>query len=324
MSQAAVRPLSRLCRFTEQRVWSSIATETLRLSPRWETVRLTRTGDAEPMSIVRILLAIAMIVFGLVSFPYPREDRHKVGLALGCISFVIGGVVAMLLASWWAVAAGIALGFGIPFIHLSLQQQGHSMPKPPANLEDMSAEQIVSWLEKQKKWRALGQPMLELLARRLQGTTFPGFYFLCERANIDVGAILGDWGNPDRAVSMLASSLHLTGSNILEQWASQPAGHGQPDKHELKELAKIAYESAIALEPYHIPSYATLAQAHLMTEHDTEKADEYLRKGLQALEQLHSLDSLPEERKHLLESFPGEDMREMLAGLKRDIRTQTP
>lgn len=273
------------------------------------------------MDILRALFAILMILHGLTSFPYSREDRWKVGLALGCISFVIAGTLALSLASWWALLGGGALGYGIPLIHILMMEGKHRKPKPPRNIDDMSHQDIVLWLAKQGKWRAWNRPLLELVARRLQDVSFPDFYYLCERANINLEAIIGDGRNPERAAIMLASSLHLTGSNILEQWASEPTGPSQPGKSELKKLAIIAYESAIALEPYSIPSYANLAQAYLMTEHDLQKADEYLQKGLTALKEIQSSDSLSPTRRSLLrDSFPEGDTEKMLTGLMRELR----
>lgn len=62
------------------------------------------------MSILRGILAIVLIVLGVSSFPYPREDRHKIGLALACISFVLSGLASLLLASWWPLPVGFFAG----------------------------------------------------------------------------------------------------------------------------------------------------------------------------------------------------------------------
>ena len=52
------------------------------------------------------------IAYGLLSFPYPKEDRHKVGLAVGCCFFALSGVLAITWGSWWPLTGGVVLGYG--------------------------------------------------------------------------------------------------------------------------------------------------------------------------------------------------------------------
>lgn len=70
------------------------------------------------MNIIRILIAIVFVGFGLIHFPYPKEDRHKIGLAFGCAAFVAAGVLSLVLSSWWPLPIGLVLGFGFPLLHL--------------------------------------------------------------------------------------------------------------------------------------------------------------------------------------------------------------
>jgi len=68
------------------------------------------------MAVLRSVVAVGMILFGFVSFPYPREDWGKTGLMLGCACLEAGGVVGLVLLSWWPVLAGLILGFGLPMV----------------------------------------------------------------------------------------------------------------------------------------------------------------------------------------------------------------
>lgn len=64
------------------------------------------------LTVLRTVAAVVFVLYGFSSFPYPKEDRHKVGLAVGCLLFVASGVLAVAIASWWPLAAGPLLGFG--------------------------------------------------------------------------------------------------------------------------------------------------------------------------------------------------------------------
>lgn len=60
---------------------------------------------------LRIAAGYLFIAYGVMSFPWPKEDRHKIGLAVGCVVFAISGALANALGSWWPLAGGVALGY---------------------------------------------------------------------------------------------------------------------------------------------------------------------------------------------------------------------
>lgn len=65
------------------------------------------------LPLLRSSIAGLMIIYGLSCYPYPKEDRHKISLAIGCIVFVLSGIAAFLIASWWVLPIGVAAGFGV-------------------------------------------------------------------------------------------------------------------------------------------------------------------------------------------------------------------
>lgn len=67
-------------------------------------------------TLVRIGIALLLITYGLLSFPYPREDRHKLGLAVGCVLFALSGSLALILQSWWPLPAGVVAGYGVAYV----------------------------------------------------------------------------------------------------------------------------------------------------------------------------------------------------------------
>ncbi len=46
------------------------------------------------LPLLRGSIAGLMIIYGLACYPYPKEDRHKVSLAIGCIVFILSGFSA--------------------------------------------------------------------------------------------------------------------------------------------------------------------------------------------------------------------------------------
>ena len=60
---------------------------------------------------LRIAGGIFFIAYGLLSFPYHKEDKHKIGLAVGCFFFSVSGILAMTLGSWWPLAGGVVVGY---------------------------------------------------------------------------------------------------------------------------------------------------------------------------------------------------------------------
>lgn len=65
---------------------------------------------------VRIGIALLFIAYAILSYPYPREDRHKLGLAVGCVLFALTGSLALILQSWWPLPAGLVAGYGAVFV----------------------------------------------------------------------------------------------------------------------------------------------------------------------------------------------------------------
>lgn len=64
------------------------------------------------LTSLRVGMGILFVVYALVSFPYPKEDRHKVGLAVGCVIFLAAGLLSMFFGGWWLLPAGAVLGYG--------------------------------------------------------------------------------------------------------------------------------------------------------------------------------------------------------------------
>ena len=62
--------------------------------------------------ILRISIAIIFICYGTVSFPFPQQDRYKIGLAVGCVCFFASGLAATIGTSWWPLPIGLILGYG--------------------------------------------------------------------------------------------------------------------------------------------------------------------------------------------------------------------
>ncbi len=71
--------------------------------------------DSEAVAL-RIGIAALFIVYGLSSFPWPREDRYKKWLAIGCVCFVISGLLSILIGSWWPLPGGLLIGYGVVMI----------------------------------------------------------------------------------------------------------------------------------------------------------------------------------------------------------------
>ncbi len=68
------------------------------------------------LPLVSFVFAAYYIYFGLSSFPYPKEDRHKRGLAIGCIIFVLAGVLTVAFGSWWFITAGMIFGYSAAYL----------------------------------------------------------------------------------------------------------------------------------------------------------------------------------------------------------------
>lgn len=65
---------------------------------------------------VRVGIGLLFIAYAILSFPYPTEDRHKLGLAVGCVFFAMSGSLALILESWWPLPAGLVAGYGAVFV----------------------------------------------------------------------------------------------------------------------------------------------------------------------------------------------------------------
>jgi len=61
-------------------------------------------------------VGVFFVIYGILSFPYPKEDRHQVGLVVGCIIFFVLGLLSLVLGSWWPLPAGVVLGYGATLI----------------------------------------------------------------------------------------------------------------------------------------------------------------------------------------------------------------
>ncbi len=65
---------------------------------------------------VRIVAALLFMLQGVSSFPYLKEDRYKIGLAVGCVAFFVSGLLALFIGSWWPVAGGLVAGYGLALL----------------------------------------------------------------------------------------------------------------------------------------------------------------------------------------------------------------
>lgn len=62
---------------------------------------------------LRIAIAVLFMLYGFASFPYPKEDRHKIGLAVGCVCFLVSGLASIATGKWWPLPVGMLLGWGL-------------------------------------------------------------------------------------------------------------------------------------------------------------------------------------------------------------------
>ncbi|MGB8226433.1 MAG: hypothetical protein WCE45_06175 [Sedimentisphaerales bacterium] len=84
------------------------------------------------MNIVRILTILVgafLLYFGLSSFPWPKKDRHKKHLALGCMFLAVSGFLGILFTSWIILVVGAVLGFGIVMLYLKLARNPRTMAR---------------------------------------------------------------------------------------------------------------------------------------------------------------------------------------------------
>lgn len=81
------------------------------------------------MYIIKIVIGIFLIGYGISSFPWPKEDRHKKVLALGCIFIIAGGLIGILANSWIVLVAGAVIGFGVVMLHDKIARNPQTMAK---------------------------------------------------------------------------------------------------------------------------------------------------------------------------------------------------
>lgn len=81
------------------------------------------------MYIIKIVIGIFLIGYGISSFPWPKEDRHKKVLALGCVSIIAGGLIGILANSWIVLVAGAVNGFGVVMLHDKIARNPQTMAK---------------------------------------------------------------------------------------------------------------------------------------------------------------------------------------------------
>ncbi len=63
------------------------------------------------MTVVRDLIAVFYIIYGLFHFPYKKEDQHaRPGLGTGCAIITLSGALSFFFYSWWFLPFAI-LGF---------------------------------------------------------------------------------------------------------------------------------------------------------------------------------------------------------------------
>jgi hypothetical protein len=64
------------------------------------------------LPLVRDIIAILFILYGLFHFPYSKEDRFvRPGLATSCVIFILSGVFTFFFESWWLIPIGVLLGY---------------------------------------------------------------------------------------------------------------------------------------------------------------------------------------------------------------------
>lgn len=81
------------------------------------------------MYIIKIVIGIFLILYGMSSFPWPKEDRHKKYLALGCIFIVAGGLIGILANNWIVLVTGAVIGFGVVMLHNRIARNPQTMAK---------------------------------------------------------------------------------------------------------------------------------------------------------------------------------------------------
>jgi hypothetical protein len=65
---------------------------------------------------LRTLAALFFILYGVSSFPYAKEDRYKIGLAVGCVAFSVSGLLAIFTRSWYPLAGGPLCAYGLAWL----------------------------------------------------------------------------------------------------------------------------------------------------------------------------------------------------------------
>ncbi len=149
-------------------------------------------------------------------------------------------------------------------------------PRPPGgkDIEQLTSEELVVWLQKQPKWRRLGTGLLTALARRLHGEPFAVFWGAVETTGLDLAVGASSVIDPDNDLSILASMLHLRGSAILESCRRE-----SPGSERLRvsvSVASMCYESAAWLFPDGLHHYCALAAVEGLSDGNYGRVREFV------------------------------------------------
>lgn len=87
---------------------------------------------------LRIAIAVLFMLYSLASFPYPKEDRHKIGLAIGCVIFLVSGLASIATGSWWPLPVGLILGWGLAVLFGKFSSRCSPMSELEAMARDLS------------------------------------------------------------------------------------------------------------------------------------------------------------------------------------------
>lgn len=105
-------------------------------------------------SIIRVILGVISIGYGLTAFPFPKEDRHKVDLVIGCVFFILGGLLSIIFNIWWPLPVGVVLGFGVLAL---FKEEVH----PRSGYDYRDIKEIVQKLDNDPQIRQTAQAALD-------------------------------------------------------------------------------------------------------------------------------------------------------------------
>jgi len=75
------------------------------------------------MYIAKIVVSSIIILIGLWTFPFSKEDRHKKDAAFSSIFFILGGGLAIFFSSWIILVSSVLLGMGIVALYVLLEDK---------------------------------------------------------------------------------------------------------------------------------------------------------------------------------------------------------